>query len=108
MAASKSFRFAKCDKNALVWFTGSNNRLRVSQLTGVRLLFLKLWCTVQRQGQYFQWRTGIALAYRQGRHCFAFWCTSSKFDENMLGIQFFLITIKINEESDVRPVVSPC
>ena len=69
-AAPKNLRFAKCDKDALVWFTGSNNRLHVSQLTGVRSLFLKRWRITKRQGYYFQWRTGIALTYRQGRRSF--------------------------------------
>ena len=32
-AAPKKFRFAKCEKEALVLFTGSSNRLHVSQLT---------------------------------------------------------------------------
>ena len=35
-AAPKKFKFAKCDKDAVVSFTGHNNRLHVSQLTGVK------------------------------------------------------------------------
>ena len=106
-AAPKNFRFAKCDKYALVWFTGSTNRLRESKLTGERLLFLKLWRTAKRQGNNFQWRTGIALAYRQGRRSFfLFWSTSSKIDENVLGIQFFKVTsFKLHKIGDVYPVL---
>ena len=42
VAAFKNFRFAKYDKDALVWCTGRTNRLRVSELASVRLLFVKL------------------------------------------------------------------
>ena len=49
-AAPKNFRFAKFDKDALVWLSGSTNRLRVSQLTGVRLLFAKHRRTAKSQG----------------------------------------------------------
>ena len=69
-AVPNNFRFAKCDRDALVWFKGSNNRLRVSQLTGVRFFFLKLCRTAKKQGHCFQWRRGIALAYSQGRRSF--------------------------------------
>ena len=62
----------KCDKDTLVWLIGSANRLRVSQLTGVRLLCVKLFRIAKRQGYYFQWHTGIALDYRQGRRSFSF------------------------------------
>ena len=66
----KNFRLAKCAKDTQVWFTGSTNRLRVSQLTNVRFPFVKLWRTVKRQRHYFQWRTGKSLAYRQSRRSF--------------------------------------
>ena len=69
-AAPKNVRFAKFDKDALVCFTGRNSRLNVRQLAGVSFLFLKLWRTAKRQGHYFQWRTGIALAYRERRRSF--------------------------------------
>ena len=111
-AANKTFRFAKCNKDALEWLTGSDNRPPVSQLTGLKLLFLTLWCTEKRQGLYFQWHIGITLAYRQRRRSLSLLVYVVKIDENMLEIQFLLLEmqffpliIKINEESDVCPVL---
>ena len=78
----QSVRFAKYEKEALVWFTGSTNRLRVSQLTGVRLLFVKLWHTAEA-GTLFTVGYGYSFGVQtRPSKLVPFRSTSSKFNEN--------------------------
>ena len=68
-------------------------------------LAYRYW-TSNRQGYYFHWHTGIALAYRHGRRSFSLFCsTLSKVDENRLGFWCFLFSSKINDENKEYPVL---